>query len=620
VRSLREQGLGRAAVLALAVGGAWVLLEWLFFLTKPSFLNLYPPLEKFLVLPGTAALVATALLLLALPGIVLGGLLLWLGTPRRVAFVVALVPTALLLATVLLVAVDNFTLTLFGWGIRDSKDMWIWVYRLVSLLLLAWAAYALYRACGKARSARRSVRLGWGVVALCLASLPLVLLLQPAGKGGQQATESGLEQLPNIVILSGDGLSAAHMSLYGYERKTTPFLDQIAPELLVVENHFTNASDTGGSIIALLTGKLPTSTQVVYPPDALRGADSFQHLPGLLSSLGYYTADISMRHYADPYDLNLRNGFAEANFRVLGQSGGTLVSALRSIPALAPVSMLLDRMVERAAERLRHIWKHEPMRNPLAEVNELDHKWVRDRRRLAEIRRFIGAAPQPFFLNVHLMAAHGERFKPRKRTWSTEASYEERWNMDGYDDAIADFDQYVADVYRLLKAAGALDSTLLVVNSDHGLKHNALERLPLVFRFPGQQRTGRLGGFSQRIDIAPTLVDWLQIKPLPWMEGVSLLADDFATQPPRTLYSTRGRKGKSKNGNFLSIDNPVPPWYSMGWLSMVHCDQAYILELESMTVKRRPVALTGMDCSGGLSENVAREMLLQHLHEQGYRW
>jgi hypothetical protein len=32
------------------------------------------------------------------------------------------------------------------------------------------------------------------------------------------------------------------------------------------------------------------------------------------------------------------------------------------------------------------------------------------------------------------------------------------------------------------------------------------------------------------------------------------------------------------------------------------------------------VALTGMDCSGGLSENVAREMLLQHLHEQGYRW
>ena len=58
--------------------------------------------------------------------------------------------------------------------------------------------------------------------------------------------------LPNIIILSGDGLATSHMSVYGYGRSTTPFMDSVQDEFQILENHFTNASDTGGSVISML--------------------------------------------------------------------------------------------------------------------------------------------------------------------------------------------------------------------------------------------------------------------------------------------------------------------------------------------------------------------------------
>lgn len=91
---------------------------------------------------------------------------------------------------------------------------------------------------------------------------------------------------PNIFLLTADGLNADHMSVYGYDRDTTPFLKSISSELMILENHFTNSSATSGSIISIFTGKYPADTRVLYPPDILDDKDAFQRLPGILRSLG----------------------------------------------------------------------------------------------------------------------------------------------------------------------------------------------------------------------------------------------------------------------------------------------------------------------------------------------
>ena len=117
----------------------------------------------------------------------------------------------------------------------------------------------------------------------------------------QSSTAESSINLPNIILFSVEGLDASHLSVFGYERDTTPFLDEIADDSLIAENNFTNSLKTAGSIVSLLTGKYPTTTRVLFPPDILRADDSYQHLPGILRNAGYYAAQFGQKYYVDAY-------------------------------------------------------------------------------------------------------------------------------------------------------------------------------------------------------------------------------------------------------------------------------------------------------------------------------
>ena len=610
----------RVAGMALVAGTAWVFFEWLFFVTKPSFMSLYSWLEKLSVLSSTALIVSFSLLLVTIPFAVAAWLLNRVNASRMAVSLVAFLPVIVLLALALLVVIDNFTLTLFGWGIRNASGAAIYLYRGLTVELLVLAGWMLHGVLA-GRYSPTTLKSLTVITGLILAgSIPLLWLTYTEPGEDKLVSSAGGKILPNILILSGDGISASHMSLYGYERPTTPFLDSRRGEFLIADNHFSNASDTGGSVISLLSGKLPTTTRVVYPPDVLRGGDSFQHLPGILKKLGYYNADVSMRHYADPYDLNLRDGFAEANFRKLNETGGTLVAAIRKYPFLNPTSLMLDRISERVSERFGHIWKDKKMRDPMAEVNRPDRRWLYDDGRVAEIRRLISVVPQPFFLHVHMMGTHGERFRPTRRVYSTDADYKTLWNVDGYDDAIMDFDRNVEATYKLLRDEGLLESTILVISSDHGFKHAVLDRLPLMIRLPLQEQTGAIAGNSQRLDIAPTLLDALGIQHPEWMEGQSVLAAGFSQPPNRPIFSSGSRAEKSADGDFWSVSNPQPPWYSLGRLFFIHCDQGFMLRLETMEISTEKIAGSNLVCEERLSLDKAREIMFAHLKEKGYSW
>lgn len=613
----------RAAAIVLVVATAWVFFEWLFFVTKPSFMSLYSPWEKLGVLSSTALIVSAGLLVATLPFAALGWLTGRLKAGRMAVSAVLFLPAILLLAMAMLVLVDNFTLTLFGRGVRNAAGAGIPVYRALTIALILLAAWLLHGFRLGRLSNSTLKGLTWAAALVLLGSAPYLLLAVSPYGDEPSVTPADSSSLPNILILSGDGISADHLSLYGYRRPTTPFLDSVRDEFLIAENHFSNASDTGGSVISLLSGKLPTTTRVVYPPDALRGQDSFQHLPGLLKQLGYYSADISMRHYADPYDLNLRGGFAEANFRRLRESGGLLVATVRQtagrLPALNPASLLIDRMSERVSERYGHIWKNKKMQDPLAEVNEPDLRWIGDDERIEEIRRLVSNAPRPFFVNVLTMGTHGELFRPTRRVYSTEDDYPTPWSVDGYDDAIMDFDRFVEKIYRLLEGLDLLESTVLIVSSDHGFIHNALDRVPMMMRLPGQVQTGVIGGNTQRLDIAPTLLDFLGVPPRSWMEGRSMLEAPGSGDFDRPIFASGSRSDRTADGNFWSVQNPGPPWFSLGRLFLVHCDQGFILHLDSMEIEAGRVSGSTAACARQITPEQARQMMLAHLQEKGYR-
>ena len=127
--------------------------------------------------------------------------------------------------------------------------------------------------------------------------------------------QAGETHYPNILLITGDGINASHTSLYGYERDTTPTLKALAATSLVAENAFPNSSNTMSGLLSIYTSKYPTQTRVLYAPDILKNADAYQHMPGILKSLGYYSAQFTHAYFADAYSMNMLSAFDIANGR-----------------------------------------------------------------------------------------------------------------------------------------------------------------------------------------------------------------------------------------------------------------------------------------------------------------
>ncbi len=122
--------------LTIISGFFYVLLEWIFIFTRPSFLKTVPFGEKFTALASSTGLVILSGLLLLLPF-----LLLLRVTQRKVrsisSAIVLLIPTILLVLTLLLF-VDNFTYTVFRFGIVSTRGA---LRALYAFLLILAAVY-----------------------------------------------------------------------------------------------------------------------------------------------------------------------------------------------------------------------------------------------------------------------------------------------------------------------------------------------------------------------------------------------------------------------------------------------------------------------------------------------
>ena len=456
-------------------------MEWLFFATKPSFLSALSWKESLFILLR-APLVVVLPLLAAVLICWLGNFALSSRTYRRVVVALARLGPALVLACSGLLLVDNFTVTAFDFGIRSSEGPEIVPYELLFALLFAAAYWYLSTQDRRPQNPKMLFSIAGLLVGISALSM---------GFGGGAYTMnlkrgSETQRRPNVLILSSDGLSAEHMSVYGYERETTPFLKQFSSQTLICENAFSNAQSTAGSIVSLLTGKLPTRTRVLHSPDILRGKDAYQHFPLLLRNRGYHSIHLSIRHYADAYDFNLLESFDSANFR--DQAEFQIWEPLAGVLGLE-TSYFLAQVRDRVTSRLLHLFYLQPMEDVYAEVVKPRRIYQRDSKLLAELSSFLDSTPLPFFAHVHLMGSHGERFRPVDPFFSLGKVQSEAWMTDFYDDAIRDFDRYTKEIYNWLKARNLLDETLIVIHSDHSRRDRRTDlRIPLLIRFPGGNR------------------------------------------------------------------------------------------------------------------------------------
>ena len=61
----------------------------------------------------------------------------------------------------------------------------------------------------------------------------------------------------NVIVVVFDAFSAYNISLYGYQRDTTPNLARLARRAIVYHNHLAGSNFTTSGTASLLTGTLP---------------------------------------------------------------------------------------------------------------------------------------------------------------------------------------------------------------------------------------------------------------------------------------------------------------------------------------------------------------------------
>ncbi|MEM7482305.1 MAG: sulfatase [Acidobacteriota bacterium] len=305
----------------------------------------------------------------------------------------------------------------------------------------------------------------------------------------------------NVLVVTFDALRADRLGAYGYERPTSPRIDDFAHEAVVFERAWSTAQATPTSFAAAFTGRWPSRVFQGWElvPDVPTVAQTF-------AAAGYQTRFVS-----------------------------------------AQVQLVPVRGFGRGFERYEIM-----LRTP---ENDADNDNVVDDE--AVLERFVNwlrkEARPPFFAWIHFMAPHSPyRVRPQSahlyragytgrfatttgHTFSIETDDELERVRDLYDGQVLFADRTFGRLLDTVEEQGLAGSTVVVLSTDHGeelMDHGGVQhstvfeeviRIPLMIRHPTTRRAQRSHLPVSNVDLFPTLVEMAGLEPPAGLDGDSLL-------------------------------------------------------------------------------------------------
>ena len=575
---------------------AYTAAEWLFFVTKPSVVSVLPFSQRLLVLvEAPLPVLAPAFLLqvaASLVSLVLYPRLRW----------VAAIPAAALLSGLVLVLTHNFMYVVAGMALRSFATLNRIVYAVI--LIAAFAVWLQKLAADLPATARSKRKLAVLWVLAAPALIGGFFFADVSGSGTRiELPVLPAARRPNILILSIDGVDAQRLSAYGYRLPTTPFLESLRERTLFCENAFSNANQTHTSQVSLLTGKLPFTTRIIIPPSLLQGDDAFQHLPGILRRSGYRSLHLSMRHFGDAEDMNVREGFDLTNYRWENALSTPRIDRVHDLAR--PFRLAV---VDRLESLLSQLLGTRELSDEFARVTGASsNAFWRDIRRVRALLTFIDSGGEPWFAHVHLLDTHVGHHHTRGAF---------RVGTNRYDNLLRDADDRVREVFEGLAARRQLDRTIVVVTSDHGSDRKFIDtpRIPLLIWFPRGMHARHERNNVQGLDVDPTLLDYAGAPRPHWLEGTSLLQPSKLL-PDRPIFAT-GAVGLPPHKG-LAVDLPRPPNY--GARTAVVIVGSFSYELEFGTGELQTTAVDGHTRpSPAMPPERARQLITEMLARHGF--
>jgi hypothetical protein len=598
----------------------YVFLEWIFFITKPSFMDLVSGWDKLAIFLLSGLLFALLFCIITTCIFILDVFFRYVSVPLHKSLLHLSV--ALLLVIQAMILLDNFTYTVFKLGIVSSNSIVRGLYAIIFTIGLIITVRNLSKSYLQKGSGK--IAPDWKlIIAFSLIGVSIIagfVKLNRIESSVNTGISNSEVRTPNIILLSNDGLDVSHMSVYGYERITTPFMDSIAESSLIMMNNYANANTSTGSDTALLTGKLPFETRVLYPPNTLQGMDMYEHLPGILQDYGYKTLSFGVPHYVDVNVINFQRAFDMVNCVDNHQSR---IMNLSIQYGFGDSLYFFNTVLNRIADRILHIFFVKDMVNPydfvvdsFESAQHVSEDEIFDC--LKEQLLLTSNEGRPLFAHIHLVSTHGPKFYPEVRKFSEGAQQNNDWMVDFYDDAILNYDISVEDLVEYLRDIGQYDNTILVLFTDHASKWRAVQKIPLIIHFPNSINSGIITQNTQNLDIAPTILDYMNLGQPDWMRGNSLINE---IERGRLIISA------DVNASFIDPDaeriniNVIkPPFYQFGFMYVIQCQNVSMIDLQSLEITRNQMSHYEDPCPDEelLSEQEIWEAAGQLLLDFGY--
>jgi len=334
----------------------------------------------------------------------------------------------------------------------------------------------------------------------------LVLIVTVAISGYRHFQErriiTGLPDSPsstaNVLLVVLDTVRAESMSLYGYERQTTPYLKSLAEQGVDFQWAIATSSWTLPTHASLFTGRFnyENKTSFYKPLDA-----TYSTLAEVLSKHGYVTGGFVANNAFCRVENGLARGFSHyedyvASVRELARSSSLIRFAFGDACGATWVRRMLGYY-----ERLD--------RKPAPRVTKDFLRWID---RIPSERPFFAFlnyfdAHQPYlppadfaqkFGHTDLLNKYLTRYDHKPCLPSNTTAEEIESIHNAYDGSIAYLDYSLKKLFDELKQRDLLDRTLVILVSDHGEEfgdhsiighstdlHIQSIRVPLILRLPG---------------------------------------------------------------------------------------------------------------------------------------
>lgn len=352
---------------------------------------------------------------------------------------------------------------------------------------------------------------------------------------------------PNVILITMDTVRSDHLSLYGYERDTTPNIRKLTKEATLYTRAISAGDMTLPSHASIFTGMYARQHGTHYDPWSGHPGgralpDKFHTIAEILSEAGYLTSSIVANYAFLTNDFGFNQGFQYYDQRMpiifLGQTRAFYIrQGIRNILIHFASTPTFDRLYRTAEEINKEVF------NILNNVQKDD---------------------KPFFVFINYMDAHEPYLPPTPfdtlypgkdekftsdyyRSMEKEvmqlkrkATENERNHLiSQYDGGIAYIDLHIGKLIGKLKELSLYENTLIIITSDHGetfgernlVGHGVSVyqdqiHIPLIIKYPNIDKADVVDELVSSIDIMPTILEVLGHDISEDVQGKSLVKID----------------------------------------------------------------------------------------------